>query len=201
MFTGIVQEQGEIKKITQMNAKELSLSIHTKTNFFKEIEIGESILVDGICLTVTHKMDSEIDVDVMIPTFEITTLRMKKINDRVHLEKALAIGERLNGHIVTGHVDILGIVEEISNEETTTFLTVGQLDPEAMQEIVEKGSISVDGVSLTVMDVSHNSFKVGLIPTTKTKTHLGALQVGDHVNLETDIIGKYVIQRSNNYGR
>ena len=168
------------------------LRLTVKTSFpAAELVLGESVAVAGACLTVVAITPPAASFEVSPETLARTTLPLKKAGDRVNLERSLRLGDRLGGHLVTGHVDAAGAVRQ-RREGPAYFQLYIEL-PEALSRfVIEKGSIAVDGVSLTVNSVQGNSFSVNVIPLTAKETTLAGLKVGDRVNLETDLIGKYV---------
>ncbi|GAA4892732.1 riboflavin synthase alpha chain [Stackebrandtia albiflava] len=185
MFTGIVEEVGEIADVSPGG-----LLIRGPL-VVSDARHGDSIAVDGVCLTVTETDGDRFRVDVMGETYRRTALSGLRPGDRVNLERAVAVGGRLGGHIVQGHVD--GVAEVLRREpaeewESVTF----RLPADLSRYVVEKGSIAVDGVSLTVAAVSADEFTVGLIPTTLTETTLGRKPVGATVHLEVDVLAKHV---------
>ena len=191
MFTGLVEGVGEILAIDRP-AEGLRLTIAPPFPV-TELSLGESVAVSGACLTVVACTSAAFQVEVSPETLACTTLAFKKVRDRVNLERALRLGDRLGGHLVTGHVDGLGVVQE--RREGPNFFTLTFELPASLRPLViEKGSIAVDGVSLTVNQCRGNTFTVYIIPHTARKTTLSQLTVGSRVNLETDIIGKYVAQ-------
>jgi len=191
MFTGLVEGVGHISATKRM-AEGLRLGL--KSPFpVAELALGESVAVSGACLTVVAVKGQVFQVEVSPETLARTTLALKKAGDRVNLERALRLGDRLGGHLVTGHVDGLGVLTE--RREGPEHLKLAFELPEALAPLViEKGSIAVEGVSLTVNQVRGRAFTVNVVPYTAKKTTLADLKVGDRVNLETDIIGKYVVR-------
>ncbi len=189
MFTGLVEGIGTITAVTAM-AEGVRLTIAPPFPAV-ELVLGESVAVAGACLTVVAVTGGAFQAEVSPETLRRTTLGLKKVGDRVNLERALRIGDRLGGHLVTGHVDGVGTARE-RREGPEHLLLSFQVPPPISPFIIEKGSIAVDGVSLTVNAVQDHTFAVNIIPFTAAKTTLPALKVGDRVNLETDIIGKYV---------
>jgi riboflavin synthase len=189
MFTGLIEGTGSIAGITPMT-EGVCLTIVPPFPVV-QLTLGESVAVAGACLTVTSVSGGAFQAQVSPETLKRTTLGLKKAGDRVNLERALRIGDRLGGHLVTGHVDGVGTVRERREGPDHLFLSF-QVPPTLRPFIIEKGSIAVDGVSLTVNAVQSHTFAVNIIPFTAAKTTLPALKVGDQVNLETDIIGKYV---------
>jgi len=189
MFTGLVEGVGEIVALTPMAQ---GLRLRVKTSFpAGELSLGESVAVAGACLTVTALAPPRADFEVSPETLAHTTFPLKKPGDRVNLERALRLGDRLGGHLVTGHVDGVGVVRGLRPGPAHLGLTV-EMPPRLARLVIQKGSIAVDGVSLTVNTCKGAAFTVNLIPFTARETTLAALKVGDRVNLETDIIGKYV---------
>ena len=185
MFTGIVEERGEVVHVdgTQLAVR--------STVAAADARHGDSIAVNGVCLTVVNRVDGVLEFDVMGETLRRSSLGALRPGSPVNLERAATLGSRLGGHVVQGHVDGVGTIlarEPADQWEVVRFA----LPPELGRYVVEKGSITVDGVSLTVMAVTAESFTVGLIPTTLKLTVLGAKAVGDPVNLEVDVIAKYV---------
>lgn len=189
MFTGLVAELGTVKKLIRMG-ESYHLTVGAK-KVMANLKIGDSMATNGVCLTVVQMTDSEFTVDVMPETARLTNIGMLKAGDRVNLERTLRPIDGLDGHIVSGHVEGLGtIISEKSDgiAKVVTFDTPEKL----LKYIIPKGSITVDGISLTVTQVTDTSFSVSLIPHTAKETTLGFKSLGDKVNLETDIIGKYV---------
>lgn len=189
MFTGIIEEIGTIQGI-QHGSQSAVLSIQCK-KVLEGTQVGDSIAVNGVCLTVTEMGKDGYHADVMAETLRRSSLGALRSGSRVNLERAMAADGRFGGHIVAGHIDGTGKIEEIRRDETAVWYRVSA-EPEVLRYIVEKGSITIDGISLTVAAVSKNDFQVSIIPHTQANTILADLVVGDIVNLETDIIGKYV---------
>jgi riboflavin synthase len=189
MFTGLVEGVGEIVRITPMAE---GMRLEVKTSFpAAELVLGESVAVAGACLTAVAIGKQAAAFEVSPETMARTTFPLKKVGDRVNLERSLRLGDRLGGHLVTGHIDGIGVVRERREGPAHVQLRVEM--PAALSRLViEKGSIAVDGVSLTVNACQGLSFTVNLIPLTAKETTLEALRAGDRVNLETDLIGKYV---------
>lgn len=189
MFTGIIEEIGKIQGI-QHGSQSAVLSIQCK-KVLEGTQVGDSIAVNGVCLTVTELGKDGYHADVMAETLRRSSLGALRSGSRVNLERAMAADGRFGGHIVAGHIDGTGKIEEIRRDETAVWYRVSA-EPEVLRYIVEKGSITIDGISLTVAAVSENDFQVSIIPHTQANTILADRVVGDIVNLETDIIGKYV---------
>lgn len=187
MFTGIVEELGEITAVEALpNAARLTVQGPLVTS---DARPGDSISVNGVCLTVVEATaGGAFTVDVVHETLRRSSLDKVQVGDRVNLERAAALGQRLGGHIVQGHVDGTGVLRSRDENGLTRFGAPAQLT----RYIVEKGSITVDGASLTVVDVDTEGFSVALIPTTLELTTLGRKQPGDPVNLEVDVLAKYV---------
>lgn len=191
MFTGIVEEVGKI-----ISARPGNLAI-AAGNVLQGIERGASMAVNGVCLTVTNFDHNSFSVDVMPETLSKTNLGLLRAGDGVNLERPLTLGGRLGGHLVQGHVDATGrVTSVIRGGETMTFRF--DAPPQLMPYIVEKGFIAIDGVSLTVVSKNITSFQVSVVDYTRQHTTLGSRRVGDVVNLEVDIIAKYVEQFSQN---
>lgn len=189
MFTGLVEEVGTMWGVTGGD-KSMKLTINAK-KILKDIKAGDSICTNGVCLTVTSFTDSSFTVDVMPETMRKTNLGKLKKGSLINLERALQLSDRLGGHIVSGHIDGTGTIVEYKDEDIATWLTI-ETKQEIIKYIIPKGSIAIDGTSLTVVDVSNNSFRVSLIPVTKEETILLKKKIGDEVNLECDVVGKYI---------
>ena len=189
MFTGLVEEQGSVVGIESLgDSVRLTLRGPVVTS---DASHGDSIAVNGCCLTVTDLDGDVFTADVMAESLNRTSLSDLSVGASVNLERAVAAGARLGGHIVQGHVDGVGSLLERTPSEHWDVLRFS-LPPELARYVVEKGSITVSGVSLTVVDVTDDAFSVSLIPTTLADTILGSLAPGDRVNLEVDIVAKYV---------
>ncbi|TGB14305.1 riboflavin synthase [Streptomyces sp. MZ04] len=189
MFTGIVEELGEITAVEKLaDASRFRLRGPVVTEGAKH---GDSIAVNGVCLTVVEHEGDEFTADVMAETLDRSSLGALAVGSRVNLERPTAVGDRLGGHIVQGHVDDVGTVVERKPSENWEIVKVS-LPVGLARYVVEKGSITVDGVSLTVVDAGPDYFTISLIPTTLALTTLGIKQPGDPVNLEVDVIAKYV---------
>lgn len=189
MFTGIIEEIGYVKRINQQSR---SAQIEIKADkVLGDVAVGDSIAVNGVCLTVVAFDSQHFTADVMPETISKTNLRELKPGSPVNLERALKLGGRLGGHIVQGHVDAVGTIVEKQILEIAIIYRIAT-EPELLQYVVPKGSVAIDGISLTVVDVFQDSFTVSLIPHTAHETVLGEKKPGDRVNLESDIIGRYV---------
>ncbi|GHA80703.1 riboflavin synthase [Streptomyces termitum] len=189
MFTGIVEELGEVVAVEELaDASRFRLRGPLVTEGARH---GDSIAVNGVCLTVVEHGDGEFTADVMAETLKRSSLGALAVGSRVNLERPMAVGGRLGGHIVQGHVDGTGTVLERTPSEHWELVKVG-LPAHLSRYVVEKGSITVDGVSLTVVEVADDWFTISLIPTTLDLTTLGIKRPGAPVNLEVDVIAKYV---------
>jgi riboflavin synthase len=189
MFTGLVTDVGEIASVRRA-ARGRTFTIRTSWDT-DELELGESIAVDGACLTVTSLADDTFTIDASPETLSRTTLGDRQPGDGVHLERALRLADRLGGHLVLGHVDGVGRV--VSRETQDNAILIGIEAPDSVAAyLIEKGSVTVDGVSLTVNSTIGNRFDVAIIPFTADETKLGEYRPGVRVNLEADVIGKYV---------
>ena len=195
MFTGIIEEIGKVERI-QKDSRNCKLSIKA-SKILTDIHLGDSIAVNGICLTVTHFNHQAFTVDVMNETWNRTALTLLKHGSEVNLERALSVNGRLGGHVVTGHIDGTGKISSIKKDDNAVWYQINT-QKEILDLIVEKGSITIDGISLTVAKVSKVNFSVSVIPHTLEQTILKSKQVGSTVNLENDILGKYVQKLMNN---
>jgi riboflavin synthase len=189
VFTGIIEEIGEIKSIRH-GAKSAQLTIQGDT-VTKDSHVGDSIAVNGVCLTATTINGNLFTADVMAETMRRTSLGALTSGSKVNLERAMAAGGRFGGHIVSGHIDGTGVIRQQSREDNAVWVTI-DTDAGILKYIIEKGSIAIDGISLTVAYVDDKCFKVSIIPHTSKETTLLMKKPGDVVNLENDVIGKYV---------
>lgn len=189
MFTGIVEETGVIKNISILGSSGQIQILAKKV--LEGTHIGDSIAVNGICLTVTSIRGDAFTADVMAETVRRSSLGNLRAGDKVNLERAMAADGRFGGHIVSGHIDGTGTIKSLLREENAVWVTI-ETAPEIMRYIVEKGSICIDGISLTVARVTDEEFSVSVIPHTGEETTLLKKNVKDIVNLENDIVGKYV---------
>lgn len=189
MFTGIIEEIGRIDSIKK-GTQSAVLGIRCQ-KVLEGTKIGDSIAVNGVCLTVTSLHEQGYTADVMAETLERSSLGSLSKNSPVNLERAMAADGRFGGHIVAGHIDGTGKIRDIRRDETAVWYTV-EAEPQILRYVVEKGSIAIDGISLTVAGVTDSDFSVSIIPHTQGETSLGFRQKGDVVNLECDVIGKYV---------
>lgn len=189
MFTGLVEELGKVKNIAR-GAKSVRLTV-SGHKVLEDVKLGDSIAVNGTCLTVVDFSRDWFTADVMPETVDRTALAGLKPGDTVNLERTLRVGDRLGGHIVSGHIDGVGTILAKEQNDNAVIVRIGA-GPEIMRYIIQKGSIAVDGTSLTVVDFGPDWFTVSLIPHTATMTTVGLKTTGQPVNLEADIIGKYV---------
>jgi riboflavin synthase len=189
MFIGIIEELGRIKGIVKKSGN-TGLAIEGKITL-EEAKIGDSISVNGTCLTIAEIKKNLFRVDVSPETLRSTNLGELRIGDRVNLERAARLSDRIGGHIVTGHVDSIGIIREKRTHGDSSFYRI-EAPKEVLRYVVLKGSIAVDGISLTITDLTESDFGLVIIPHTSTITTMGFKKVGDKVNLEVDILGKYV---------
>ena len=189
MFTGLIQRIGTVKRLSQ--GAGLVIEIAADTSWERELEEGESVAVNGVCLTVAKTDGSRFTADVLEETRERTTIGALRPGDKVNLERALKAGQAMGGHIVQGHVDCRGTITALIPKGTDVQLRVRCGRVLAAQSVL-KGSIAIDGVSLTISVIGDDYLGVDLIPTTRRETILGFKRIGDQVNLEGDIVGKYL---------
>ncbi|MDF2612322.1 MAG: ribE [Clostridia bacterium] len=189
MFTGLVEEIGTVESVVK-GAKSARITIKAN-KVLKEAKLGDSISTNGVCLTITDFKSNSFSVDVMAETMRKSNLHLLKGQDEVNLERALRVGDRLGGHIVSGHIDGMGIVKSYEKEDNAIWITI-EPGPEILRYIILKGSIAIDGVSLTAAYVDEELFKVSVIPHTKEVTTLIRKKAGERVNLECDMMGKYI---------
>jgi riboflavin synthase len=189
MFTGIIEELGTIKSITT-SGEGMQLNIMAD-KLLSDVKLGDSIAVNGACLTVTSFTNNMFSVDVMPETFRATSLSKLQVGSRVNLERALAVGDRMGGHFVTGHVDGVGVITKITLCDNAQNYTI-RIDKELLKCCIYKGCITVDGTSLTIFGVNTDSINLAIIPHTVVNSVIGSKKVGDIVNIECDMLGKYV---------
>jgi riboflavin synthase len=197
MFTGLVQDLGEVVEVEQTGD---GAGLRIRTPLVAEVGLGDSVAVNGVCLTATTVADGAFTAEAMHETLRRSSLGGVEAGGRVNLELAMRAGDRLGGHIVQGHVDGTGTVAAIREDGFARVVTVAAA-PDVLRYVVEKGSITVDGVSLTVARVDDEGFDVSLIPETLERTNLGGTEVGRTVNLEVDVIAKYVEKLTAGYAR
>lgn len=188
MFTGLIEEVGTIKSITRGTVARLVVA---SRRVVEDVAVGDSVSVNGVCLTVTATSDGELSFDAVPETLSRSTLADTRPGDKLNLEASLRAGKMIGGHFVQGHVDGVGTVESIRSLADSAVIRI-TAPAEVLRYVVEKGSIAIDGISLTVASVNADGFTVAVIPHTLSVTTLGLKRAGDRVNLETDIIGKYV---------
>lgn len=189
MFTGIVEEIGTVVSISKgVQSSKLTLQGDV---IFEDMHIGDSIAVNGVCLTVTTKTSNTFTVDVMAETLRRSSLGSLTNGSKVNMERAMAANGRFGGHIVSGHIDGTGVIESFVKEDNAVWVTI-KTPSKILKYIIEKGSITIDGISLTVACVDSDCFKVSLIPHTAANTTLLSKKPGDIVNLENDVVGKYI---------
>ncbi len=189
MFTGIIEDKGRVLRV-EYRGQEKRLSISLPPDL-TEVQVGDSINVNGVCLTIVENRERVIELDLSQETLQRTVLEELKEGDQVNLERALRLTDRLGGHIVTGHIDGIGVISEKGRERDFYQLRV-RVPESVSRYVVEKGSIAVDGISLTVNECQGGEIQITLIPYTIARTTLEGKKVGDRVNLEADILGKYV---------
>lgn len=189
MFTGIVEEIGVVVSISK-GAQSSKMTLQGNV-IFEDMHIGDSVAVNGVCLTVTSKTGNTFTVDVMAETLRRSSLGSLTNGSKVNMERAMAANGRFGGHIVSGHIDGTGEIESFVKEDNAVWVTV-KTPAGILKYIIEKGSITIDGISLTVAYVDSHCFKVSLIPHTAANTTLLSKKPGDIVNLENDIVGKYI---------
>ena len=189
MFTGIIEEIGcVIGVITQNESIEFTIKAE---KILAGLRLGDSIAVNGVCLTVTKFNQNSFNVDVMPETFRATTMASLEVGSSLNLERALSVGDRLGGHFVTGHIDGVGNITCITSCDNALNYTI-KLDHTLLRHCIFRGSIAVDGISLTIFDVTENGIRLSLIPHTVSHTTLGCKKVGDIVNIECDMLSKHV---------
>ena len=190
MFTGIIKAKGLIGAVEKRGG-DVRLRVTTPALPWSEYEIGDSIAVNGVCLTAVRLLENGFDTDVSVETLDVTTLKQLTVGDAVNLEPALRVGDALGGHLVSGHVDGIGRMtarEDDARSIRMTFEVPGELS----RYIARKGSICVDGVSLTINEVSGNTFGLNIIPHTAEVTTMGAYEAGTAVNIEVDLLARYI---------
>jgi riboflavin synthase len=188
MFTGIIEEVGEIESIRRFSDK---YSITINASFADELGVGDSVCVNGVCVTADAKNKKAFTADVMLETLSKTSIKHLRTGDFVNLERAMKANGRFDGHIVTGHTDIASIITNIVSNGNSKEIEIA-MPENGRKYIVDRGSISLDGVSLTIASVNDRNFKVAIIPHTALITNLFHKRIGDYVNLEFDVLSKYV---------
>jgi len=190
MFTGIVEELGRVAAIQELPDNAIRITIEGPI-VLSDANLGDSICVNGVCLTVAEQTGDVFTADVMSETINRTTIGDLLTGSQVNLERPVTLSTRLGGHLVQGHVDAVGTVSAREHSENWDVVTITP-PKDLLKYVVEKGSITIDGTSLTVSAVTDSTFSVSLIPATLEKTTLGIRQIGDRVNLEVDVLAKYV---------
>jgi len=190
MFTGIIQAQGTVTAINKVGG-DARLSFRSDGLPFSSYAVGESIAVNGVCLTATALRDDSFDADVSTETLNVTTLGGLAVGSKVNLEPSLSFGDRLGGHLVSGHVDCLGKVSSVETDARSIRLVI-EIAPDFARYTAKKGSVCVDGVSLTINAVSASTFDLNIIPHTAETTTIGGYQVGTEVNIEVDLLARYI---------
>lgn len=196
MFTGIVEDIGVIKQVVK-SSKSTKLTI-LATKIMSDLKYGDSVATDGVCLTVSELSPMTFSADVMAQTLRFSTLGKLRVGDRVNLERALQLSNRFGGHIVSGHIDCVGRIVNIYQEDIARWIEI-EIPKESMKYIVAKGSVSIDGISLTVAKLDKTTFWISTIPVTQSDTTLAQKKVGEDVNIELDILAKYT-ERLLNFG-
>jgi len=193
MFNGIIEETGTVEEIRK--GKNLSVLKVRAKKILKGVKSGASIAVNGVCLTVTDIKRDVLRFDIMRESLIRTTLGTLKTKKKVNLERALKMNSRIDGHFVTGHVDAVGVIKDKISKANYTELKISMIKG-LVRHIVSKGSITIDGISLTVGNVQRTTFSVYLVPFTKDVTTIGFKKKGDQVNIETDILAKYILNKN-----
>ena len=196
MFTGLIEETGKILSLDWENTN-LHITIKVKL-ILEDIHEGDSIAINGVCLTATSFTDSSFKVTAVKETLDVTTLMQLEVGSEVNLERCLKAEDRLGGHIVQGHVDTIAELDKVIDQNGSYDLYF-KIPENYTKYIIKKGSISISGISLTVVDVGNDYFYVTIIPATWEKTNLKALKSGDNVNIEVDVLAKYMEKLSENY--
>lgn len=189
MFTGLIEDCGTLKSVVRTSTSAV-ITLNTALPI-ESLMKGDSVAVNGVCLTVVETGAHSFSADVSPETFSCSTLELLRSGSWVNLERALRVGDRLGGHIVTGHVDAIGTLKQVTSVQNAILLEI-EVPDACSRYLVEKGSVAVDGISLTINSVKVNSFELSIIPHTLDKTTLKDLRPGSKVNIETDILGKYV---------
>jgi len=195
VFTGIIEGQGIVKKFDtktrNRSAAKMSVDLG---NLVKGLRQGDSVAINGVCLTAIHISKNQAEFEMIGETFKKTNLRTIKLGDKVNIERSLKVGEKMEGHFVLGHIDGTGKIIKIEKLSKEIKFWI-ELPKDLARFVVKKGSITVDGISLTIVDVKKNKISISIIPHTMKITNLSSKKIGDKVNIETDILGKYVISK------
>ena len=204
MFTGIIEGLGEVRSITNLNKElgrsaDMRLKLKIPERLLKGVKLGDSMNLNGTCLTVMNKRNQMIEFELVRETTKTSRMGKLKKGDLVNIERSLRLGDRLGGHIVLGHTDGIGIIDVVKRKDTETRMWITCEDHSLMPYIAQKGSIAIDGISLTLNDVDgiKNRFSVSLIPFTLENTTLGLKRRGDLVNIEIDVLSRYLINYQN----
>ena len=204
MFTGIIEGLGEVRSITNLNKElgrsaDMRLKLKIPERLLKGVKLGDSMNLNGTCLTVMNKRNQIIEFELVLETTKTSRMGKLKKGDLVNIERSLRLGDRLGGHIVLGHTDGIGIIDVVKRKDTETRMWITCEDHSLMPYIAQKGSIAIDGISLTLNDVDgkKNRFSVSLIPFTLENTTLGLKRRGDLVNIEIDVLSRYLINYQN----
>ncbi|WP_409304338.1 riboflavin synthase [Peribacillus sp. SCS-155] len=193
MFTGIIEDIGTVSSISS-SGQSMQLTINSE-KIVEDVHLGDSISVNGVCLTVTHFTNHAFTVDVMPETVKDTSLKMLKSGSPVNLERAMSPSGRFGGHFVSGHIDGTGTIVKKERKDNAVYYSI-QLDEDLIKYCIPKGSIAIDGTSLTIFRIEGGTVTVSLIPLTHQDTVLGRKNAGDIVNIENDMIGKYIIHQA-----
>jgi riboflavin synthase len=204
MFTGIIEGLGEVKSISSLKKElrrsaDMRLELKIPARLLKGLKLGDSMNLNGTCLTVVNKRNRMVEFELVRETTKKSLIGQLKKGDLVNVERSLRVGDRLGGHIVLGHTDGLGIIDEINRKDTETTMWIISKSHELIRYIAQKGSIAIDGISLTSNEVNgkRNKFSVSLIPYTLENTTLGLKRKGELVNIEIDVLSRYVISYQN----
>ena len=204
MFTGIIEGLGEVRSITNLNKElgrsaDMRLKLKIPERLLKGVKLGDSMNLNGTCLTVMNKRNHMIEFELVRETTKTSSMGKLKKGDLVNIERSLRVGDRLGGHIVLGHTDGIGIIDVVKRKDTETRMWITYENHSLMPYVAQKGSIAIDGISLTLNDVDgkKNRFSVSLIPFTLENTTLGLKRRGDLVNIEIDVLSRYVINYQN----
>ena len=188
MFTGIIEE---VAKVTKLEKEQENLHITVECSFANELKVDQSLAHNGVCLTIVDVKDNKYTVTAILETLEKSNLGQLEIGTNVNLERGMRLGERLDGHIVQGHVDQTAVCTDIREADGSFYFSF-EYSKEQGNPTIEKGSVTINGTSLTVVNSGVNTFDVAIIPFTMDHTNFGTMKIGDTVNLEFDVIGKYV---------
>lgn len=190
MFTGIIKAVGSVRQV-QRTGGDMRLGILAEGIRWQRLKTGDSISVNGVCLTAVQLHEDGFDADVSLETLDVTALSGLHSGDRVNIEPALTVGEALGGHLVSGHVDCVGSIRKCRSDARSSVLTI-EIPVDYARYVAKKGSVCVDGVSLTINEVSTDAFEVNIIPHTAQVTIIGDYQVGTRVNIEVDLLARYL---------